>query len=351
MTEAESPAEGYRGGPSRRTVSVVIATCANPKALERAITSVLETGYEPLEVVVVENRPPAPSTRRVVEDLSGKGRVRYFEEPRPGVSWARNAGLASVDAELVAFIDDDVVVDKAWIESAIAAFESPEHASCVTGRILPLELQTPSQAVFDQFAAFDKGAERRVFRSEESRRADPLFPYAAGHIGSGANIFVKHDVVMGMGGFDPRLGPGTVTVGGEDLDLFIRLAHAGRTIIYDPAVMLKHDHPDTASALRRHAYYYGIGLTAVLGKQLLHGPARAKLLRTIPAGIRYGLDPTSRKNAMKSQDYPKSLDVLERIGMLLGPVAYLLSLAKSGTRKLWSGTGRTRRGVDSVSLV
>ncbi len=342
--EAESsPAERNRPGSPRPGVSVVIATCANARALERAITSVLHTGYEPLEIIVVENRPPASNTRRVVEEFSANGPVRYVEEPRRGASWARNAGLSYAEGELVAFIDDDVVVDQSWVKSAIAAFELPEQASCVTGRIMPLALKTSCQALFDQFAAFDKGSERRIFRSQEGRGGDPLFPYAAGHVGSGANVFIRRDVVVAMGGFDPVLGPGTLTVGGEDLDLFIRLAHAGRTIVYDPAVVLKHDHPDSAGALRRHAFYYGIGLTAVLSKQLLQGPARAKLLRMIPAGVSYALDPESRKNAMKSKDYPKILDVLERIGMMLGPVAYLLSLAEPGARKLWSGTGRAGR--------
>ena len=321
-------------------VSVVISTCANAFALERAITSVIATRYEPLEIVVVENRPPAPSTRRVAEELFEQERVRYLEESRRGASWARNTGLAHATGDIVAFTDDDVVVHPAWIESAVTTFETHEQAACVTGRILPMSLSTPELLLFEQFAAFDKGEERRVFRLPESRVSNPLFPYVTGQVGSGANVFIRRDVALAMGGFDPLLGAGTRSLGGEDLDLFIRLMHGGRTIVYDPAVVLRHEHPGCPQVLRQHAYHYGVGLTAMLGKQLLRGPARRTLLKAIPAGVRYGLNPESRKNATKSGDFPRTLELLERLGMLFGPFAYLLSLAESTVRR------RRRHTVD-----
>ena len=308
------------------SVSVVIPTCADAVVLERTIASVLSTRYEPMEVLVVENRPPAASTRRVVEEVFGRGPVRYIEEPRRGASWARNAGLARASGEVIAFTDDDVVVDIDWIEVAIAAFRETPNAACVTGRILPLARGTRPQVLFHQLTTFDKGSERQVFRLPESRGVHPLFPYVAGHIGSGANIFIRRDVALQMGGFDPNLGPGTPALGGEDLDLFIRLVHAGHTIVYSPGVTLMHDDPDDLAELRRHAYRYGVGVTAMLAKQLLRGPAPVKFLRSVPAGIRYVRNPNSRKNVMKCRDYPPALERLERAGMLLGPAAYLLSI-------------------------
>ena len=150
-------------------------------------------------------------------------------------------------------------------------------------------------------------------------------------------MFIRRDIATAMGGFDPLLGPGTPTVGGEDLDLFVRLANNRLPIVYDPAVLVWHDHPRTLAGLRLHALNYGIGLTAMLAKQFAREPGRLRLLRAIPAGIRYGLDPRSRKNSRKSVDYPRSLDVLERLGMFVGPVTYLLSAAIGGWRRLRRG--------------
>jgi glycosyltransferase involved in cell wall biosynthesis len=328
----------------RPSVTVVIPTCDNPVPLRRAIASVLATEYAPLEIIVVENRPPAASTRSVVEEAFADGIVQYVEEPRRGASFARNAGLTRASGEIIAFTDDDVIVDPTWIERAVSTFSAVQDTACVTGRILPLAADTRSQALFAELTSFDKGSQMQVFRLPESRVLEPLFPYVAGHVGSGANIFIRRDVAFAMGGFDPILGPGTPAVGAEDLDLFIRLAQSGRTIVYDPAVKLQHDNPDGQLELRRHAYKYGMGLTAMLAKHLLHGPARIALLRLIPDGVRYVRNPNSRKNAMKSCNYPASLEWLERIGMLLGPPAYVLSLLASTARSALHGPAVVIRG-------
>jgi cellulose synthase/poly-beta-1,6-N-acetylglucosamine synthase-like glycosyltransferase len=262
----------------------------------------------------------------VVEQGFPDRHIRYVEEPRRGASWARNTGLEITEGDIVAFIDDDVVVDQGWIRSALKVFEHASDVACVTGRILPLSLNTGARKLFNEFSVFDKGPEQRVFRLPETRAEEPLFPYAAGHVGSGANIIMRREVALSIGGFDPVLG--TPTVGGEDLDLFIRLVRSGFTIVYDPAVIVLHDHPDSLRDLRRHAYRYGMGLTAMLSKHLVRGPERLQLLRAIPPGVRYLLDPNSRKNSQKSSGYPRSLDMLEYLGMLLGPVAYAASLAE-----------------------
>jgi O-antigen biosynthesis protein len=314
----------------RPAVSVVIPTCKNAAALERSLASVLETRYEPLEVIVVENRPPALTTRSVAEKGASRTPVIYLEEGRPGASSARNTGLARASGEIVAFTDDDVVVDKQWIHSGVAAFGDGSDVACVTGRILPLSLDTPGKKLFDDFATLDKGSTPRIFRLPEAREVDALFPYTAGSLGSGANVFIRREVAVGIGGFDPILG--TPHFGGEDLDFFIRVVQRGLTIAYDPTVIVFHDHPESLEQLRHHAFRYGIGLTAMLTKRLLHGPGRLQLLTAIPAGLRYLLDPNSRKNAQKSSLYPWKLDALEFFGMALGPFAYALSAAHSALR-------------------
>ena len=74
-----------------------------------------------------------------------------------------------------------------------------------------------------------------------------------------------------------------------------------------------------ARRLRRQVYRYGVGLGAMLAKQLIAGPERGELVRAVPAGVRHARDPASRKNAGKPADYPRRLDWLERLGMLVGP--------------------------------
>jgi GT2 family glycosyltransferase len=243
-------------------------------------------------------------------------------EPHVGLSSARNAGLWAAEGEVVAFTDDDVIVDRGWVGWIARAFASEPDAACVTGLIVPSDLDNEAQVLMEQFAGFGKGFERRVHRLSEP--SSPLFPFAAGEFGSGACTALRRDVGRALGGFDPALGAGTVSRGGEDLDLFVRVLLAGHAIVYEPAAMLAHRHPDEDRRLRSEIFSYGVGLAAMVTKQALDGQALA-IVRRIPLALRHLRDPGSRKNVGKGPGYPRSYDWIERAGMAVGPVAYLRS--------------------------
>ncbi|MDQ6816399.1 MAG: glycosyltransferase [Actinomycetota bacterium] len=325
--EPRSDIEGSNSAQLRRTpVSVVVTTCCNPGRLARCLRSILSCSYADFEVIVVENRPGSGATRRLLaERFANDSRLRYIEEPDRGLSCARNAGLAVADGDLVAFTDDDVIVDEAWIRRSAQAFEHGEGIACVTGLILPLELETDSQLLLEQFMTLGKGFSREVFRLPDALERHPLLPYTPGVVGSGANTVLRADAARQLGGFDPTLGTGTLAAGGEDLDLYIRLLREGHAVAYEPGAIVWHAHPSGMSKLRGQVYRYGVGLGAALAKQLLAGPERWQLMRAVPAGIGYLLDPAASKNAGKTTGYPRRLEWLERLGMLVGPAGYLAS--------------------------
>jgi GT2 family glycosyltransferase len=327
--ESASPGRA-RPTTSESLLSVVVATCAGVDSTLRCIEAILRSDTGRVEVVVVENRPAGSAVRRAMQERFGADeRLRYVEESRPGLSSARNAGLRSARGELIAFTDDDVVVDKGWIRSIRRAFAAAPEVGCVTGLILPLELETPTQLLVERFATYAKGFLPRTYALDRPPPDQPLFPYAAGYLGSGANIAFREEVVRGLGGFDPTLGTGTAARGGEDLDIFIRVLQSGSSLAYDPRAMVWHRHPDTDARLRLRAFDYGTALGAMLTKQLVSGPRRWRILSLAPRGACYFLDPTSRKNAARDGGFPRALIALELAGVLYGPCAYLASLLRT----------------------
>jgi GT2 family glycosyltransferase len=305
------------------SVSVVVTTCGEDGSVSEAVASVLECDPGPFEVIVVENRPRNSTVAATIAERFGSDpRVRCVMESRVGLSHARNAGLAVATGEAVAFTDDDVIVDRNWVGGLARGFASERGVGCVTGLILPADLETPSQVQVEQFAGFGKGWQRRVFHI--SNPTSVLFPFAAGEFGSGACTALRRDVAIKLGGFAVELGAGTRARGGEDLDLYVRVLLAGHSIVYDPAAILWHRHPDHPQHLRSEIFSYGVGLSAMMTKQLMDGHAR-EILQRVPAALRFLRDPGSRKNVRKGSAYPKEFDWIERAGFAAGPFAYLAS--------------------------
>jgi GT2 family glycosyltransferase len=310
-------------------LSVVVATCADAQLAVRCVEAIRAGAAGAHEVIVVENRPGASSVERALaERFGGDARVRYVEERRPGLGCARNAGLRVARGEIVAFTDDDVIVDPAWARAVRGAFATSE-VDCVTGLILPLEFETPAQLWVERFASYGKGFIPRMYSLAEPPLDQPLFPYTAGYFGSGANMAFRTQVLRDLGGFDSVLGTGTRARGGEDLDVCIRVLNAGGRLVYEPRAIIWHRHPDTYAHLRRRAFDYGAGLGAMFTKQILTGPHRWAIVSRVPSGIHYYTDPESRKNAGRGPVFPAGLTRLERVGLLYGPIAYLASRAEA----------------------
>lgn len=306
--------------------SVVVSTHERPGPVGACIASILEADYPALEVLVVDNAPRTSATREMVGERFGDDpRVRYLLEPTPGASAGRNCGLRAATGEVVAFVDDDVVVDRLWLRSLVLGFQAAPGVACVTGMILPAELDTQPQVWIEEFGGFDKGYEQKIFDLEEYAQPGPLYPYSVGAFGSGANAAFDPEVLRAIGGFDPALGPATPACGGEDIDAFLQVILGGYRLVYEPRSLVRHRHRREYEDLRRAVRGYGVGLAAVLTKALINPKTRRDVLRRAPRGVAYFLNPSSPKNEKKTSTFPRQLTLVEMGGALVGPLAYLRS--------------------------
>ena len=314
-------------GASAPLASVVVTTCGGPGTrLAGTLGDVLDQTYPSFDVVVVDNRPETSGVPALLAaEFPGEERIRYAAETRRGLAHARNRGAAEARGEVVAFTDDDVTIDPDWLGSLVAGFDDPRVA-CVTGLILPLELETPAQLLLEEFGGYAKGFDRRRWDVGEHRLDHPLYPYTVGAFGSGANAAFRAGPLAVIGGFDGALGAGTLARGGEDLDIYVTCVKHGYQIVYEPAAVLRHAHLREMPQVRRKILDYGVGLGAMLTKHLF-GDWRtaAGMLARVPAGAVHLFGRRSSKNASKSRDYPKALVLAELQGLLYGPVAYLRS--------------------------
>jgi GT2 family glycosyltransferase len=310
-------------------VRVVVATHDRPGSLSTCLDSLLQQDYPRFEIVVVDNAPSSPETAELVRSrYAGAGLVHYIREDQAGLGRAHNTGAADAEASVIAFTDDDVRVDAQWLRALAGSFANAERVGCVTGLILPAELQTRAQFWTERHGGFGKGFERRVFDMQDRPPRDRLFPFTAGAFGSGANMAFRTSALRRIGGFDAALGAGTIARGGDDLAAFYRVVRAGYQLVYEPQGIVWHHHRRSEAGMQRQAYSYGMGLGAYLTSILLEDPrALLRFAAAFPWAVAHMMAPGSPKNSRLPGDYPSSLKWRERLGILAGVPAYFRSRA------------------------
>ena len=317
------------------SVTVVVPSAGRPELAARCVKSVLETAYPRLEVIVVDNRPEVPALR----DLAADSRVRYVPEPVRGLSNARNRGAAEASGEIIAFTDDDAVVDRLWLDRLVAEFADPA-VDCVTGLVLPYALETPAQQWFEQWGGFGKGFRRTRFDARgvsgsDDVRTGPLYPFAAGLFGSGNSMAWRATSYRELGGCDPLLGAGSATKSGEDLELFIRLVRNGGVLVYTPHAVVRHEHRRSFDDLIGQMRGYGTGLLPLFAVYVGRRPAELlAVARRVPGGVKHLLAGDSARNQGRGADFPPELSKAELRGVIAGPFALLRGILTAPKRRL-----------------
>lgn len=255
-------------------ISVLICTFNRAKPLDETLRHFFrqsfDGGYQ-YEVVVVDN-DSTDETRLVVARYEAKypGIVRYYREMRRGQCYARNTAIAAARGEIIVFTDDDVLVDREWLNEIHREFMRDPALSLLGGRVL---------------LAHD-GLQRVSLQPSEQRQ---MFTYPnPGSFPMGANMAFRRGIFDRIGMFDVRLGAGKFFTGADDCDFFYRALKAGYRVLYAPNVLVYHNHDRVmVEQACRLAYGYGKGCSAYLFKHALRGDAYAMkmiywLIATLP---------------------------------------------------------------------
>ena len=260
-------------------ISVVLCTYNRAARLADALTALVhQTDAPPYEVVVVDNNS-TDDTRAVIGALVSGGLVRYASEPVQGLSHARNRGVATARADILAFTDDDVRVDPTWVRSIARAFAEHPDVDMVGGRVDPeWEAEPPAwlpQAGYAPLALVDYGA--------EAFRIAPAEPRCL----IGANVAIRRQALERLHGFSARVqrvGDGIGST--EDHEFQMRLLEAGAAALYDPRVAVRAAVPRERLSKRYHrAWHKGHGRFYALMRDPLFEQSRAGTVLGVPAHV------------------------------------------------------------------
>jgi GT2 family glycosyltransferase len=224
---------------------VIICTRDRLELLGEALTAIRDSVRPGDEVLVVDSASRGSGVRAVA-DTAGFASTRVEE---PGVSRARNAGVAATSAPLLLFIDDDCVAQPDWVSAMADTFATDVRPGFAFGRVLPETASGPSVSVYLD------STPRRFTVSDD--------PMTMGHA---ANMAVLREVFDAIGGFDEELGAGAPMRACEDKDFFWRCLQAGVDGEYVPGATVVHRQWRSRTAVARTRYSYGIGTAAFAEK-------------------------------------------------------------------------------------
>lgn len=197
----------------RMRVSFVVPAFNEEAYLEACLQSILREGEacgEPVEIVVVNNAS-TDRTREVAERFPG---VIVVDEPRKGLTFARQAGLNATTGLLVANVDADSRLTPGWLRRVLHAFEQQPNLVALSGPLVYYDLQPLQRELVRVFYVLAWGTyvmNRYILR--------------VGSMVQGGNFVVTRQALRQIGGFN--LG---ITFYGEDTDIARRLNSVGEVL-------------------------------------------------------------------------------------------------------------------------
>jgi len=232
-------------------VTVVISSRDRQEMLRAAVESVLAARRVPSELVIVD-QTENPDVEVPHGDVRGC-RVRYVHSPTPGVSRGRNLGIRLASNDIVVLIDDDMLVLDDSLERLLAVHDGPGSRTVTGGQVLSGPPERPG--VFQPVIATVEMANFETFRGRQTQQ-----------VIHGANVALSRSVVLEIGGYDERLGPGTRFPAAEDTDLSHRLLDAGCQVHHVPDAIMLHRGWRTQTERIRLRWNYARGTGAFYAK-------------------------------------------------------------------------------------
>ena len=240
----------YAGGQARSIssdndekldISIVLCTYNRASRLAVVLESLaaLKTVDELSHEILVVDNNSSDNTANVIESVRAvyPALIRHVFESRQGLSWARNRGIEEAMGGLIAFTDDDIIVDQNWLRELSRALITYPHVG-FGGRVLPTWDFTPpswfiGSGPFNMLkggvvVGHDLGDEPREYSLD---MGTPV----------GANMAFRREVFERHGLFRTDLGKtGKRVFYGEDREFCGRLLRAGEKLLYLPQAIIYH---------------------------------------------------------------------------------------------------------------
>ena len=223
-------------------IDVCIATI-RPGTLSDAVQSIQRQTHRDWRLTII-GQGSDPQLVSIGNSLARDPRIRYFHLDKKGLSAARNKAIEVMNAEVIAFTDDDCEADKNWLSELETSFLD-ENIGMVAGPLIAPPPDRPGIGFVPTTYSLKEGGIM------------------------GANFALHARTIKNVGRFDENLGVGARFPAGEDLDYVSRVTDAAIQFFYNPNAVIRHTHGWRygLQAVFKHKRSYALGYGAFVAKR------------------------------------------------------------------------------------
>lgn len=212
-------------------LSVVIATLGRDTLVPTVQSLLACPGSDSVEIIVVGTIADANQAAAMHNLVLGHPNLKHLplSFSSGDSSNKKNAGFRASAADIVAFIDDDVVVARDWPDRMLEAFEDPDVGMASGPSLVPDDLPLMARLAGGALSSGAAGyvAGRYLKDGHEPRRIR-----WSGIIG--CNMAFRREALEKVGEFDPRFWPG------EEMIAASTVAKLGYAVVFVPNAWLQH---------------------------------------------------------------------------------------------------------------
>jgi glycosyltransferase involved in cell wall biosynthesis len=283
-------------GSQNTAVSVVVATRDRPQQLRACLESIRRNRVQPIEIVVVDS---VCRDAHAVASIARDAQARLVRTDLPGAGHARNLGASRARGEVIAFTDDDALVDADWVQALAETFADPS----VDVAVGPVFVAGSHPRAAMPVRSIDPARDAVRFSRQDRRWFDRV---AFGAIGFGANLAARRSAFQRFGPFRKGLGRGAPIAGDENYFLFTTVANGG-VVASQPFARVTHPAQSELRAreLRRCSVAY-LAYLAATQPRVAPRMALRLLRRLLPAGAS-GASPAARPGRWPARDIAENL--------------------------------------------
>ena len=217
-------------------VSIITVNYNGRKFLNECLASLYEVRYpqERLEVIMVDNGSSDDSIEFVRQSFPA---VKIIVSGENNYARANNLGIKAAQGEYLAFVNNDITVDKDWLEELVGCFKGNTAVGAASSKILfkdKITIQGAGQKQFKNFYWGDRG-----FRHEDKGQYEHIEEVLSL---CGAAVLFRKSCLDEIGLFDEDF-----IMYLEDVDMCFRCSKNKWKVLYVPKGIVKHHFRGTSS--------------------------------------------------------------------------------------------------------